>query len=136
MKQWLQSIGRKIRTGMSRCYGADELSRFLLIVSTALVLLSILFPPLNLLALALLLWSVFRTCSGNIRKRQKERARYLQWTGKIRTFFRLRRQMFRERKTHRYFRCPACRAQLRVPKGKGTIVVTCTRCGHKITRKT
>lgn len=136
MKQWFHTVGQKIRTWMSRCYGADELSRFLLIVSTVLVLLSILFPLLNLPAIVLLSWSVFRTCSGNIRKRQQERMKYLQVTGKIRRFFQVRRQMFRDRKTHRYFRCPSCRARLRVPKGKGTIVVTCNRCNHRMTRKT
>ena len=44
--------------------------------------------------------------------------------------------MWRERKTHRYFKCPNCKTMVRVPKGKGKIVITCTRCHHEIVKRT
>ncbi|WP_262360849.1 hypothetical protein [Gorillibacterium timonense] len=40
-----------------------------------------------------------------------------------------------ERKTHRYYRCPSCNQTLRVPKGKGKLSITCSRCQTSFVRK-
>lgn len=117
-------------------YGFDELSKFLSITAFVLVLLSAFVPILNPLALALLIWSMVRTYSRNIVKRQKERDGYLRFTGKFKQFFKLRKNMWRDRKTHRYYKCPGCKAYLRVPKGKGKIEISCPKCKNKITRTT
>jgi len=37
---------------------------------------------------------------------------------------------------HRIFTCKQCKQKLRVPKGKGRIMVTCSNCGNKFTKKT
>jgi uncharacterized C2H2 Zn-finger protein len=36
----------------------------------------------------------------------------------------------------RFFKCPSCRHNLRVPKGKGHIFITCPQCGERFKRKT
>ena len=36
----------------------------------------------------------------------------------------------------RCFKCPSCGQKCRVPKGKGTIAITCPRCGQDFIRKT
>ena len=36
---------------------------------------------------------------------------------------------------HRYFRCPQCSRMLRVPRGKGTVEISCT-CGRTFRRRT
>ncbi|MBQ3068778.1 MAG: hypothetical protein IJD01_02385 [Clostridia bacterium] len=126
-------------------YGQDELSRFLLILSFILLIVSsvLRFVPVPflyfivyLLAMAALLWCTARMFSRNIPARQRERERYLRTTGKIKTWFRLRRRMWRERKTHRFFKCPSCRAVIRVAKGQGDIDVGCPRCKHRTKLKT
>jgi hypothetical protein len=38
--------------------------------------------------------------------------------------------------THRIFKCPQCKQALRVPRGKGKILITCQNCGHKFEKKT
>lgn len=38
-------------------------------------------------------------------------------------------------KTHSYFKCPKCNAELRVPKGKGKIRITCPKCGEQFVEK-
>lgn len=38
--------------------------------------------------------------------------------------------------THRVFKCPSCKQALRVPRGKGKILITCQNCGHKFQKKT
>ena len=35
-------------------------------------------------------------------------------------------------KEHKYLTCKNCKTICRVPAGKGTIVITCPKCGHKI----
>jgi ribosomal protein L37AE/L43A len=34
------------------------------------------------------------------------------------------------------FKCPKCKQALRVPRGKGKILITCQSCGHKFEKKT
>ena len=44
----------------------------------------------------------------------------------------LNKQKHLNRKTHLYFKCNNCKANLRVPKGKGKIEVTCPKCKFKM----
>jgi len=39
-------------------------------------------------------------------------------------------------KTHKHFTCPNCKATLRLPKGKGKIMITCPKCRKEFTKKT
>ena len=52
------------------------------------------------------------------------------------TLFRLlSRNMERRRMEHVYFKCPSCGQQLRVPRGRGKITVTCRSCGANFQEK-
>ena len=37
---------------------------------------------------------------------------------------------------HVYFHCPKCNQEMRAPKGKGKILVTCKNCGEKFEKTT
>lgn len=37
---------------------------------------------------------------------------------------------------HKVYKCPNCKQALRVPRGKGKILITCSQCGHQFTKKT
>ena len=39
-------------------------------------------------------------------------------------------------KEHKVYKCPKCKQPLRVPRGKGKILITCRSCGHKFEKKT
>ena len=136
MKRWLQGLGEKMQAWMYGRYGYDELSQFLSITALVFIFISAFVPLLNPIALILLIWSMFRSFSRNLEKRQKEREVYLKYTGKVKQSFKRRKNMWRDRKTHRYYKCPNCKSWLRVPKGKGQIEITCPVCKGKITRKT
>ncbi len=118
-----------IRKLMYGRYGSDQLSFFLLVVYIVLILLSGLphLEVLSWLALAVLLWDLFRMFSRRIDRRRAENARFLALAGPAIRWLRMRRTIRRD-KEHRYFKCPNCGQYLRVPRGKGKITVTCRNC--------
>ena len=117
-------------------YGSDQLNIFLLVVYLAALLLSGL-PGLGMLefvALALMAWALFRMLSRNYAARRAENAKFLKLVGPVVRWYRLRRTIRRD-KEHRYFKCPGCGQQLRVPRGKGKITVNCRSCGASFQEK-
>ena len=70
-----------------------------------------------------------RSLSRNLGKREAENR-------KFKRFLNRTKSRFRDRKTHRFFKCPACRNTLRVPRGRGNITVTCPVCREQIRKRT
>lgn len=117
-------------------YGSDQLSFFLFVVYLFLYFLSLL-PHMGFLfwlSLAVVAFDLFRIFSRNISKRRAENAKFLELAGPVIRWFKLRRTIHRD-KDHCYFKCPNCGQQLRVPKGKGKITVTCRSCGVSFEEK-
>ena len=110
-------------------YGSDKLNMWILGTGVILSLISIFIPILAVnLALSvashvLLIWAIFRMFSRNTYKRYQENCRFLAMLERIKD------------KNHKYFRCPKCRQQVRVPKGKGKIMITCPKCKTKFQKK-
>jgi uncharacterized paraquat-inducible protein A len=73
--------------------------------------------------------------SRNFYKRQAENQWYLEHTEGLRRKFHLMRDQFQQRRDYKFFSCPNCKTTVRVPKGKGTLNITCPRCREKFTRK-
>ena len=138
MKNFFRNVGVKMQQWMAGRYGYDELSRTLSIVALVGLVLSCIpnFQFFYVPTIILWVWSLFRSYSRNLEKRRAERAAYLRFTGRIKSWFALRKRMWKERKTHRYFRCKQCKTVLRVPKGKGKIQITCSKCHNEIIKKT
>ena len=111
-------------------YGGDQLSVFLVAVCLVLYIVSSILhlSVLSWVALAVLIWDVYRMMSRQIDKRRAENAKFLQMAGPVIRWFKMRRTIARD-KEHRYFRCPNCGQYLRVPRGKGKINVNCRNCG-------
>jgi hypothetical protein len=138
MRNWIQRLGYKMSAFMYGRYGTDELSNFLMILALILMVVSW-FPNLGLVyfvAFTLMVWSLLRSFSRKLDKRRRELERYRRIKKPIADFFKLSRNKWRDRKTHIYFKCKKCKAVLRVPKGKGSIVVICTRCKDRIEKVT
>lgn len=118
-------------------YGTDKLCIALLVTGLVLSLLGgIFFWPLAILADALYVYALFRTFSRNIPARQREYRAFMRVWDPAAQWFRLQARKFRERKTYKYFRCPSCRQQLRAPRGRGKIEVTCQKCRAVFQTKT
>ncbi|MCI8515039.1 MAG: hypothetical protein HFI93_10520 [Lachnospiraceae bacterium] len=114
-------------------YGADSLSRFLMGVAIAAMLLMMFtrLSAFNLIALAAIVLVYFRMLSKNITKRYQENQAYLRCTGRFRFWFGKKKSEFSQRKTHHFYRCPKCRQRVRVPRGKGRIAIRCPKCGQE-----
>lgn len=117
--------------------GSDTLYRLTVWLILILAVVNLFLRSLILtgVTLALLIWSTFRCFSRNIPARQRENRAVLRFFGRIRNWFVLRKNKFRDRKTHIYRKCPACRKVLRLPKIKGDHTVCCPCCGKKFQLK-
>ncbi len=108
----------------------------------------------SILAAAALIFCVIRMLSRNPERCYAQNMRFLTvWTS-VRDFFRRifggrsagttrthrarrarKNPSWSEIRQYKYFICPQCAQRLRVPRGKGRLRVTCTRCGHKFETK-
>ena len=117
-------------------YGNDQLNFTLLVLSLALYILYGFtgFDLLYWVAFVSIAFALFRTLSRHPARRRAENAKFLRVAGPAIQWFRLRRTIHRD-KEHCYFKCPNCGQQLRVPRGKGKITVTCRSCGATFEEK-
>ena len=118
--------------------GTDQFSRFLSYVALGLIGVNLFVRStlLWLAGLAVLLYAEFRMFSRNLPRRREENAKYLALRYRVTEAVRNRRDRWRQRRDFAFFRCPECRAMLRVPRGKGKIRITCRKCGSAFDRKT
>ena len=147
MSFW-QKIKQTLRSFMNGRNGVDQLSLALLWAGVLCYLLggiigsvqaSVIFPMIGLVfhlfGFAAYVFSIFRIFSRNIYKRQAENRRYGSAVEKRRTLRRQARVRFQNRKTYKYFRCPGCKAWLRLKRGSGVVTITCSRCHTSFTQK-
>jgi flagellar biosynthesis component FlhA len=140
MKKWFLTLGYKLNRFIQGRYGFDELSRFLIIAGLILIIISC-FPYLHflyILGFAIVVWAWVRTLSRNIYKRQMERNRYLGIKNRIAQRFRLYKNIWRDRKAHKFYTCPSCKTRVRITKPeKGKrIMVTCPKCRQRFGKRT
>ena len=88
------------------------------------------------LSYVLLGWAVFRMLSRNIYARRNENQKFLGIWKPVKKWFKLQYNRIKDMGTHKYFACPSCKNNLRVPKGRGEITITCPVCKTKFDRKT
>lgn len=90
---------------------------------------------LSLTGTALYGWTLFRMLSRNTARRAEENRRFTAAWGRATTAARQWLLRVRNSRTYKYFRCPQCRARLRLRRGCGEKNITCPRCGHAFTQK-
>ena len=110
-------------------YGVDQLYRFIFFLALVLMIINIFLrnPMLNLVIYALLVLDIFRMLSKNHSARYAENQKYLQLTAKFR--------YCQERKYHHIYTCPKCKQKIRIPKGKGKIMVRCPKCHFEFQKR-
>ena len=146
MSFW-EKIKQSLRSFMAGRNGADHLTIALLWTGLICYLLGSILGSVQVLAIALVgmlfhlagfaayVFCVFRMFSRNLDKRRAENRRYVTMAEKKKTERRQAKVRFQNRKTYKYFKCPGCKAWLRLSRGKGVVTITCSRCHTSFTHK-
>lgn len=143
----MQGFFYKVSSAMARFMygrnGTDQLNWAILVMYLVLWVIRILVSALDVTVAAMiidvimfllavvLLW---RTFSKNLAKRRAENQRFINWWWPIKNRFAAAKARKAD-KAHKYFTCKNCKTICRVPAGRGKIVITCPKCGHKIEGK-
>ena len=113
--------------------GPDDLYYLTSAVSMILMLVNVFVNSLiiTIVYASLFGYSIFRVLSKNVYKRGEENAKFISLRARTFGFFKLLWDMWRDRKTHIYKKCPHCKKTLRLPKRKGDHTVKCPCCGER-----
>ncbi len=134
-------IWQKIKQGFFRLmrgrHGADQLNLMLLWLGLGLYVLGALLNAGFLTTVSLIPYGlcIFRMFSRNNAKRSAENSKYLALKAKLTTRFKQAKLRFANRKQYKYFKCPGCKAWLKLPRGTGVATVTCGKCQNSFTQK-
>jgi len=128
--------------------GVDALGKTVTWIALILMLLTMITGSniAYLLAMACLLYSIWRMLSKNYQKRYYENQKFLGKTAvirrrfsslsyKIRNFGVKTKANYQQRRVYAIFKCPNCKQKLRAPKGRGKILVTCSKCHNEFIKK-
>ena len=134
---FLRNLGQRIAAFMNGRTGFDQLSLACLIGSIALQFIASLtgIPLLMLLSLAAYGYSLFRIFSRRSYKRQQENEKFCAWWANLKTKtiqFCKRLKLSRQ---YKYFKCPQCKALLRMSRGAGEKEICCPKCQNRFKQK-
>ena len=121
---------------MSGRYGMDQLNTTMMVTYLVLYLVFAFtgWLVLELIAMVLLIMTLIRMMSRRHDRRRAENAKFLQITRPLTRRVKNLKVRIKD-KEHRYFKCPGCGQQMRVPRGKGRITVHCRSCGATFEEK-
>ena len=127
-----------LRRFMQGRYGTDELSFAFIILFIIFNVISLITPSfvVSIIYIILFAFFLFRMLSRNIAARQRENYCFLKLWNPVQNYFRKLSVRIKNRKKYKYFKCTSCSRSMRVPRGKGNVIVTCPNCGTKMKKKT
>lgn len=111
------------------CYGFDKLSKVLLIVGLILMLIPI--RAFWILGLTVVIYSDWRAFSKNKYKRYQELQSFMNFSGIFGQWKSEIKDRMYNLKNYKVFKCPNCSQKLRVPRKKGKMIITCSKCGRE-----
>lgn len=134
MKNWFYKF-------MQGRNGVNHFSRFLSTLGMILLIISM-FLKQNIFGnfilffgLACVFYSNFIIFSRNRVQRAKENQDYLALRRKFLGFFSKKKNKMKNLKEYKYLKCPNCKTEMKVPRGKGKIKVHCKNCGNDFITK-
>lgn len=135
------SYRQKIFEFMQGRYGVDSLSNFLIWTGVILALLAMLLPYriLVIVSWVMIIYAYIRILSKNINKRYAQNQKFLDKTWGIRnTFAKIKYRIKYGKQNgspYRIYRCRKCGQKIRIPKGKGKIMITCPKCKNQFKKR-
>ena len=134
MKNWFYKF-------MQGRNGVNHFSRFLSTLGMILLIISM-FLKQNIFGnfilffgLACVFYSNFIIFSRNKVQRAKENQDYLLLRRKFLGFFSKKKNKMKNLKEFKYLKCPNCKTEMKVPRGKGKIKIHCKNCGNDFIEK-
>ena len=122
--------------------GMDELARFETYLSWIPIILMLVFRKVtvvstaaNILFWVLIIHTYFRVFSRNLGKRYQENQKFLDFRYQALIKKNKTSKRARQMKDYRFYKCPMCKQEVRVPKGHGKIEITCPKCREKFVRR-
>ena len=133
IKDWLQRFlyGRNGSDELARSYSVAAVAGLVASLIVGAFRLQITAFILECIALIFIILSFLRIFSRNLEKRRRENAAFLALRGRLFGGLSSLKTRLSQRRNYRFFKCPKCRAVLRVPRGKGRIVIKCRCCGEE-----
>lgn len=127
----MDKIKWKLRNMMSGRNGLDDLGKVTFVASLVLYLISgiVRISLVYLLSCIGLVYTLFRCFSRNIPERRAENQ-------KFQSMLNLNKLKYDQRKEYKIFKCKSCGRNIRVPRKKGKLEITCPVCGTKTIRRT
>lgn len=117
--------------------GVDDLARFESWFVLVVLILSIFTRSglLDLIAIAFIVHMYFRVFSRNVSKRYEENQKFLNFRYDWIVKWNRKKKHFEQRKMYKFYKCPMCRQEVRVPRGHGKICITCPKCREEFIRR-
>ena len=138
MKDFFSRLNDSVRKFMTGRYGTDEYAQFLLTVTLVLCILTLFIRNwvMYLLTALAFAWSYYRILSKDFERRREENERFRALESRFGRWCRVQKRKFDGRREYRFFKCPNCGQQVRVPRDKGRIRITCPKCHTQFDRTT
>lgn len=127
----------KVYRFMQGRYGMDGFSGFLIGAGLAVAVLNVFFGSniLTVLSWGFVIFAYSRIFSKNHARCIAQNAWFYERTRGIRGFMKKEKSRMRIRKTHHIYTCKKCGQKIRIPKGKGRIIVTCPKCRNEFSKR-
>lgn len=135
------TLKQRMLNFMQGRYGVDQLSGFLIwtAVIIAVITMFVRIPALQIITWAMIIYAYVRIFSKQINKRYAQNQKFLDATWGIRKFFADIRYRIKYGKQtaepYRIYKCRKCGQKIRIPKGKGKIMITCPKCKYQFKKK-
>ncbi|MGN0453749.1 MAG: zf-TFIIB domain-containing protein [Ruminococcus sp.] len=133
----MRALFQRFYMFMQGRYGNDKLNTCLYGLFLFLFILNLFFRSwiLRGIELLVIVLCLYRTLSKNITKRLYENNKFLTVYNRVKNFFSFQYKRLRDFKTSCYVKCPACKAQLRVPRRRGKHTVRCPKCKYEFKKR-
>ena len=127
----------QLMQGRYGAYGTDRFTRFLLVLWIFSFVLNAFIPGRvsGIIPLVIFVYTYFRLFSRNIPQRYRENEAYMRLEQKVISFFRRERNNLNPNSAFHIYTCPCCSQKIRIPRGKGRIMVRCPRCSEEFMKR-
>lgn len=128
----------KIKNYLQKVYGVDFFSKTMIVFALILSLINLKFKNrvIEIITMVLIVYfGIFRVFSVNKYQRMIENQKFAKAVKPMTDFFEKYKIRASNSKDKKYIKCPNCKKEMKIPRNKGKIKVTCPHCGHKFVKK-